>query len=80
MVEMSKVRRELIDSWIKANKPNGIDKLAYAAGIPSGSLMHIRQGRGLVNPYARARLAAALGVSESELSVPVRAGKDSRAS
>jgi transcriptional regulator with XRE-family HTH domain len=73
-----KVRKELIEGWIEAHRPYGLDKLSRAAEISSGSLQKIRQGRSLVNPHARERLAKALGVKESELS-PATTGK-SRAS
>lgn len=75
---MSKVRRELIDTWVKANKPDGIGKLARKTEIPSTSLQKIRAGRALVSPLYRKALAQVLGVKESEL-FPSDQGK-SRAS
>ncbi len=75
---MSKVRKELIDKWVRANKPDGIAKLARETEIPSGSLQKIRAGRDLLDPLKRKSLARVLGVKESEL-FPVTAGK-SRAS
>jgi hypothetical protein len=75
---MSKARREIIDRWVKANKPDGIGKLARESEIPTGSLSKIRAGRPLQNPLLRRSLARALGVKESEL-FPSDQGK-SRAS
>lgn len=56
-----------MDNWIKENKPDGIAKLARAARIPSTSLQKVRQGRTLVDPDARKRVADVLGGEESAL-------------
>jgi hypothetical protein len=63
-----KVKREIIDDWIKAAYPNGIYKLSEASRIPVYSLSKIRLGTFVPkNPHRRKDLADALGVTESEL-------------
>lgn len=75
---MSKLRKRLMDEYIKENKPDGIRKLAEATGIPTGSLQKIRQGREIQDELKRASLARVLNASESAL-FPSSKGK-SRAS
>lgn len=75
-----KVKREIIDAWIKAAYPNGLYKLSEASGIPVYSLTKIRLGTFVPrNPDRRSDLADVLGVEESELFVPPK-GTKSRAS
>jgi len=73
-----KVRRELIDAWIKEKGRDGIKQLSDASEIPTSSLSKIRTGRVPQDPLKRQSLARALGVQESEL-FPAPTGK-SRAS
>lgn len=75
----TKVKRELIDQWIKDAYPNGLYKLSEVSKIPVNSLTKIRLGTWIPkNPAKREDLAEVLGVSETEL-FPSTKGK-SRAS
>lgn len=79
MKKNPRVKRELIDAWVKHAYPNGIYKLSDATNIPVASLQKIRLGTFVPKaPDRRKALARVLGVEESEL-FPGDAGK-SRAS
>lgn len=78
ILTMRTLRKKLMDEWVRANKPDGIRKLAEATQIPSGSLQKIRQGRDIQIELYRESLSRVLGVSVAEL-FPSAKGK-SRAS
>lgn len=73
------VKRQIIDDWINANRPNGIGKLASDSFVSVYSLEKIRQGRVPMSFLIRQSLCKVLGVKEDELFPIMRSGK-SRAS
>jgi hypothetical protein len=63
-----RVKRELIDRWIKDAYPNGLYKLSIDSKIPVNSLTKIRLGTFIPkDPNTREALAKVLGCKESEL-------------
>lgn len=62
-----RIKRDLIDQWIKQAYPNGLYKLAEKSKIPANSLSKIRLGWVPRNPERLKDLAKALGVPEESL-------------
>lgn len=64
---MKTVNRQIIDTWIKQNRPDGIAKLANKSLVPSNTIAKVRVGNVPRSELIRGALAEALDVKESEL-------------
>lgn len=62
-----RIERKHLDSWVDANGPSGLEKLAKKAGLSKGFLARVRSGEVPKRRYNRIRLASVVGVSEDEL-------------
>jgi len=67
-----RVHRQLIDTWVQENGPDGVSKLALKSGVSSSMISKVRVGRVPFKIITRRALAVAIGVEESALFPDVR--------
>lgn len=70
------VERSLIDNWVDRNGPDGLVKLAQAAGVSSSLMSKVRIGRVPKQAATRIRICKALRTEEDTLFPPVDAGEE----